>query len=100
MLYGKYGVRFLRKVGYALGEEVVAREWPHLSYFPHLLGTLAAPRSSGNTCCVFATEQWDTWKESVRLSHAFSNTHIPGDLEILVNRTLASEDGRSWSFIS
>lgn len=27
-------------------------------------------------------------KESVRLSHAFSNTHIPGDLEILVNRTL------------
>lgn len=27
-------------------------------------------------------------KELVRLSHAFSNTHTPGDLEILLNRTL------------
>lgn len=66
----------------------MASGWPRLSYFPHPLGTLAAPRSSANTCCVFATEQWDTWKGIGETFPCFLQHTYAWGLEILVNRTL------------
>lgn len=82
-----------------VGGVVVASGWPRLSHFSHTLGTLAAPRSSTNICCVFATEQWDTWKGiSETFPCLLQHTYTWGPRNSS-EQDPAYEDAQSWSFI-
>lgn len=78
----KYSVRLLRGVG--CGSEIGSGSgWQRLSCFPHALETQATPHSQQ---AVSLLRRGAPERNPLRLCHAFPN--MPGDLEILVNRTL------------